>query len=89
MSDDQALAKKELSGINEKIKSMRNQIQESNIKNQVLKLTHVIVRWTLFLAQLKYLGRDYQVSSKGVIDWARLFDLSPAFCNKSSGLVIL
>ena len=35
MSDDQEQAKKELSGINEKIKSMRNQIQESSIKNQV------------------------------------------------------
>ena len=39
MSDDQALAKKELSGINEKIKSMKNQIQESNIKNQVRKIS--------------------------------------------------
>ena len=39
MSDDQALAKKELSGINEKIKSMKNQIQESNIKNQVCKIS--------------------------------------------------
>ena len=44
MSDDQAQAKKELLGVNEKIKAMRNQIQESSIKNQVRKDRLFVVR---------------------------------------------
>ena len=44
MSDDQAQAKKELLGVNEKIKAMRNQIQESSIKNQARKDRLFVVR---------------------------------------------